>query len=134
MGGRRRGGVTVKKTRKAFTLIEILIVMAITVPVVTGLFTVFAHVQGIYGEVSEAVNNASDEYGFVYAAVNLASGAESVSIENGYIAFWSDDKAVLLDPEKYGCILLDLRIIDSKTAYIKTGGGAEVWLKCLPER
>lgn len=123
-----------RKTKKAFTLIEVLVVMAITVPVVTGLFAVFANVQGIYSEVSDTVNEASDEYGFIYTAVNLASGSESVTVENGYLAFWTDGKAVMLDPEKYGCILLDLRVIDNKTAYIKTGGGAEVWLKCLPQK
>lgn len=117
--------------KKAFTLVEILVVLLISIPILTGLSVVIVQIYNMYDDIETIANKDGDGFNYIHDIVLLAESADYASIENGNITFWKNGIAISLDHEKYGinCMFSE----HDGMVYIDIGGGGEFWIRSISE-
>ena len=117
--------------KKAFTLVEILIVMAIAIPIVAGLSAIFLQIHDMYDDVQALTEQNGHELDYIYDISMLLESADYVSVEDGYITVWKDGVAVPLDKAKYE--ISGYQEESSGGVYVRIWGGGVFWLRTIPE-
>ena len=115
-----------KKTKKAFTLMEMLVVLMVSAMLFVLLFTLLAKTTGVY---NKATSSGDQGYAVVMIAdiETLSRGCDYVTIENDYraVVFYDDGERYVVDANDYG---VDAKMtVNNNTKLISIYIGGEVY-------
>ena len=115
-----------KKTKKAFTLMEMLVVLMVSAMLFVLLFTLLAKTTGVY---NKATSSGDQGYAVVMIAdiETLSRGCDYVTIENDYraVVFYDGAERYVIDANDYG---VDAKMtVNNNTKLISIYIGGEVY-------
>lgn len=115
-----------KKTKKAFTLMEMLVVLMVSAMLFVLLFTLLAKTTNVY---NKATSSGDQGYAVVMIAdiETLSRGCDYVTIENDYraVVFYDGSERYVIDANDYG---VDAKMtVNNNTKLISIYIGGEVY-------
>ena len=115
-----------KKTKKAFTLMEMLVVLMVSAMLFVLLFTLLAKTTNVY---NKATSSGDQGYAVVMIAdiETLSRGCDYVTIENDYrtVVFYDGGERYAIDANDYG---VDAKMtVNNNTKLISVYIGGEVY-------